>query len=223
MRSSHRSQGHGAWLLLSLAITLASGSCAGGDRSRGEDDTVGGATVATVAASVPPTEGIRAGTGAPTPLRQPLAAARDADQDFLRHMLDHHETVIAVAHDQMMAPAGHAAHGGGADPAAFDSKLDAEKLEMLALLSRLYGEAYSPRADAPATESTSVGDTTSGSAAQAEHGMPQADLAAQLRAGANLTDRFLPKLTRPQVREVALRIRASQLELARMVPSAPAR
>lgn len=205
--------------LFVLAVMAAIGGCSADDRAP-VSDTAGVPAIPLTAANAP--------TSAPEPVaalppRPPLPPARDADQEFLRHMLDHHETVIAVAHAQMMAPAGHAAHGGGADPAAFDSRLDAEKLEMLALLSRLYGESFSPRPDSAAGMAAERGGATASAASEGEHGAPEADLGAQLQAGATLVDRFLPRLTRPQVREVARRVPASQLELARMVPATAAR
>ena len=74
----------------------------------------------------------------PVAARQPAPPpARDADQDFLRHMLDHSETVLVTVHAQMMEPAGHAEHGMSADPAGLDAKIDVEKREMLALLKVL--------------------------------------------------------------------------------------
>ena len=137
----------------------------------------------------------------------PLSPARDADHHFLRHMLDHHERVILVAHEQMMEPAGHAAHGGGADPGELDSRLDAEKSEMLALLSKLYGETYSPRPDVTGADAREVGAGEEGPAVQAK-------LASEFREGAALVDRSLPELTRPAVRALARRLRASQLAMA---------
>ena len=177
--------------------------------SRGEEraDTVGsvaGDTSAPVAVAPPP---------APeTPLETaawlgPLSPARDADHHFLRDMLDHHERVILVAHEQMMEPAGHAAHGGGADPAALDSRLDAEKLEMLALLAKLYGETYSPRAGVVEADAHDASAGEEGPAVQAR-------LATEFRRGVALVDRSLPGLTRPAVRALARRVRASQAALA---------
>lgn len=127
----------------------------------------------------------------------PAAPAKDADQLFLRRMLDHHETVVAHAHAAMMSEAGHGGHGGGGDPAAFDATLDRDKLSMLALLESVYEEKYSPH---PA-------DTTG------------LDFAARLRAGLRLIDESTPRLRRPAVRDIARRIRATHLQILAQLDS----
>lgn len=148
---------------------------------------------------------------APLPPPVPVRPPRDRDQAFLRAMVDHHETVLALAHDQMMAPAGHGAHGTASDPGDVDAALDVEKRRMLALLDSLYGEAYSPRAAAPPPA------TPGSMAAGAEHEAYQTALAAQLRAGVALVDRFRHDLRRPRVRAVADSVRASQLAQLRLL------
>lgn len=149
---------------------------------------------------------------APTPAT-PLRRARDRDQAFLREMLDHHEAALALAHAQMMAPAGHSAHGTSSDPGDVDADLDAEKREMLALLQSLYAEAYSPRA-AAADTATSTG---------ADHMRYQTELAAQFRAGVALVDRYEPELRRPGIRALARRLRTSQLSALRLLGEASAK
>lgn len=157
--------------------------------------------------------------------RQPAAPpARDADQGFLRDMLDHHETVLAIVHDQMMEPLGHAAHGKKADPLAWDAKLDVEKREMLALLRKYYDEDYSPRAAVPAATGAGgsgdadpmpMGEGKTTSEQEAEKMMRvQVVLMDQLRDGVRLAGRSAPMLERREVRELARRMRALQLELA---------
>lgn len=150
-----------------------------------------------------------------------IAPARDTDQDFLRHMLDHHETVLVAVHALMMAPSGHAAHGTTMDPSWWDGALDKEKTEMLVLLKSQYNEDYSPRmarsviaartAPSAGMPMPSGNESAEG---EAEHMASLPQLAAQLRDGATLVDRFTPRLKRAAVRDLARRIRVSQLELA---------
>ncbi len=139
-------------------------------------------------------------------------------------MLDHHVTVIVAVHALMMAPSGHAAHGTNADPAGWDGTLDTEKHEMAALLKLRYSEDYSPRATrslGPANPASS-GDmagmpmpaTPGAEEGEAEHMANQARLAADLREGAALVDHYASRLKQPAVRDLARRIRASQLALA---------
>lgn len=168
---------------------------------------------------------------APAASRPALPPARDADQEFLRHMLDHHETVLAAVHGQMMEPGKHAEHGTKADPTEWDARLDIEKRDMLALLKQYYGEDYSPWATPPVpaplgsdSSHDMAGMSMPAGAAATMQGKPmeeESPLARQLRDGAALAERFAPKLTRPAVRSLALRVRASQLELARKVSGLP--
>ena len=128
----------------------------------------------------------------------PPRPAKDADQRFLRTMLDHHETVVAHAHAAMSSEAGHGEHGGGGDPAAFDATLDRDKLAMLALLESVYGERYSPH---PA-------DTTG------------LDFSARLRAGIRLVDENVARLRRQEVRAIARRIRVTHSTILAQLDSA---
>lgn len=196
------------------------GSVVSTQNSLTDNSPVGNASVAPATAAPGP------GATAMVPLAAQQSAAppaRDAEQDFLRHMLDHHETVLAIVHSQMMEPAGHDAHGKKTDPVAWDAKLDVEKREMLALLKKHYKEDYSPRllpATATAGVSSNMGQMpmrqgTATSEQEAEKMMRvEALLTAQLRKGARLADRFAPKLKRREVRDLARRMRALQLELA---------
>lgn len=193
-----RASGLPAWRVLVYVAAGIGVACSPGD-DRGVRDSVATKSVMTRDSGVgSPTRGAAADDSSNPPVtvfaaRPAPPPARDADQDFLRHMLDHHETVVAAAHAEMMEPAGHGAHGTKRDPAEWDVMLDAEKLEMLALLKRHYGEEYSPR---PAGEPG------------------QQPLAAQLREGTAMTERFAPRLRRAEVRALARRLGASQRELA---------
>lgn len=199
-----------------LLAALALPGCSAGEREADAPGSAMSDSIAPAPAASTPTDSVAAAR--PRPPRPPLPPARDADQDFLRHMLDHHETVIALAHGGMMEPAGHQAHGQQADPAAFDSRLDAERQEMLALLERFYGETYSPRADLDS--GTAMAGAEHAPASAADGGMDMsANAAAPYRAGAALVDRYLSRLTRREVRAIARRLRTSQLELARQVAS----
>lgn len=204
-----------AGALATAVITVL--ACAPGDGDRARPDTAATGAVAGGAApapAAPPPGAAAAALALPPP-----PPARDADQDFLRHMLDHHETIIRTAHGGMVDSAGHAEHGTRQDPVALDAALDAEKNEMLALLDSLYGEKYSPRPAASAAPTAAGGGTPRGG--EAAHVAGQGAEAEQFRAGAALVDRFMPRLRRPAIRELAARLRAAQLEHARAV-DAPA-
>ncbi|GLC28213.1 hypothetical protein [Roseisolibacter agri] len=221
-----------------MAALLASAAALGCTRGREADRRGDSATrdpVPTTVAAPAPARAASAPLPPPAPPAPPasvaaLPAARDADQDFLRHMLDHHEALITSAHEGMMQPAGHAAHGTAQDPAETDAALDAEKREMLALLDRLYGEQYSPRPGA----GSAVDPSRTGGAARPTPPLPAREAAhaaaaaseagsapARYREGVELIDRFLPRLRRPAVRALAVRLRATQGARASTTPPGP--
>lgn len=179
--------------LLLPGIFLSAMAC-GSDRiEERSDSTLGMTGVSTWPAG-------DTGTGTVTSHSARAGPARDADQLFLRRMLDHHETVVAHAHAAMMSKAGHEVHGGGADPVAFDAMLDRDKLRMLAFLDSVYGEKYSPH---PA-------DTAA------------LDFAARLRAGLRMIDESMPQLRRPAVRDIARKMRATHAQILTQLDSATA-
>ena len=161
------------------------------------DGSAVGASDSTLAMSGVSTWPVRDSAGPSGPHPAPETPARDADQLFLRRMLDHHETVVAHAHAAMMSEAGHGEHGGGGDPAAFDASLDRDKLGMLALLDSVYGEKYSPHPP----------DTTG------------LDFATRLRSGVGLVEQNLPRLRRKDVRAIALRMRATHSRILAQLDS----
>lgn len=233
MRTATRHWSIAALALLIPAVAALTAGCSAPDEQRRLDS--GGAAAGAVTNVAPqrgdtaePVQSTVATTATPPAPLPPPPPARDADQAFLRQMLDHHETTIALAHTQMMSPAGHAVHGVAGDPVALDSRLDAEKQEMLALLSRFYGESYSPRTDtlAAANAHAEASVPTGGAAMPPAGGsktMPMMDVGASLRRGATLVDQHLPRLKRAEVRALAGRMRASQLALAGQMDAPAAR
>ncbi len=137
----------------------------------------------------------------------PIRHTSDTDKDFLHHMLDHYEAVLVLVHADMMKPEGHGMHGKNGDPVERDAALDAEKTQMLQLLNKLYGEAYSPR-PVPAAET----------AAEKGNKVIHASLATHFRSGVSLVDRSASRLRNPEVRTLAKRMRATQLALLKATP-----
>lgn len=176
---------------IAAASALVLLGCAGPNSSSTASDS----TVATAGVSTWPARE-SAGPAATHPA--PETPPRDADQRFLRRMLDHHETVVAHAHSAMSSQAGHGEHGGGSDPAAFDAALDRDKLAMLAILESVYGEKYSPHPP----------DTTG------------LDFSARLRAGIQMVDENAARLRRQDVRSIARRIRITHSAILAQLDSA---
>ena len=239
MGASMRARLRGARGLLSgagLALTVACGR--GGDRARPRDAEIAAARVSdsvTAAAtpgaapdSIEPMSSRSSLDSLGTTAAKVLAIeapdrrvppARDAEQLFLRRMLDHHEGVVRLVHDRMMDARGHATHSGKTDPSAFDSFLDSEKREMLSMLATLYQEDYSPVPAAlvsPRPATSAAPDSSHGRAT------PVDALAVGFRAGVELIDRFHHHLRRPQVRALAERLRRTELAWLRELTSSSA-
>lgn len=226
---------------LVLGGTLAVLAACSGDG--GGDTPPGGAraTAQGVPADAPAVAAAGGATGAQPPPSVP--PAHDADQRFLRHMADHYEHMRALAHAGMSSGAGHAEHGGAADPAAFDAELDAEQSRVLDLLGSTYGEPYSPRAErveanhatGPVTPAAPVRAATGhgagpGAGADAGHGAminmgsSAETLSAAMQDGVVVIDRALPTLRRPAVRALAVQLRAAHVaRAARAQPRSPTR
>ncbi len=181
------------------AVTIGPGRATQTASREGDADRI-----ATVSASV-------SGVNEPPepPHAPPLPPPRDADHRFLRRMLNHHEAILAIVHEQMMSPKGHEEHGSAVDPVAFDSQLDAEKNEMIGLLSRLYGESYSARLPHDLPKASSL-------PAEAL----QQRLIAAFKAGAAMVDSAGPTLGRTEIRRLAARIRSTELQRLRKVEAA---
>lgn len=205
-----------------ILLASAAAGCAEESRTALRDSAV-----ATAPRPEPVSPGETAATSVPeAATARPQPPARDADQRFLRRMLDHHEAIITVVHEAMMEPAGHAAHGSVADPAATDSYLDAEKQEMLRLLESLYDEQYSPRPTPGLTRSGTdasahADDRAADSAMAGGEDSEQSELAAAYRAGVALIDQTEHQLRRPEVRALAARLRQTQTARLREVMSVP--
>ncbi len=146
-----------------------------------------------------PSNDLAAVPAAPIPIRH----TSDTDKDFLHHMVDHYEAVLVLVHADMMKPEGHAMHGKRGDPVERDGALDAEKTQMLQLLNKLYGEAYSPRPVQVAEKGNKV---------------IHASLATHFRSGVSLVDRSVSGLRNPRVRALAKQMRATQLALLKATP-----
>lgn len=126
-------------------------------------------------------------------------------------MLNHHEMILLLVHEEMMSPRGHAEHSSAADPVAFDSHLDSEKQEMMRLLTNVYGESYSARLPHPKPGAHPL-----------DHESVQNSLVRAFRGGVAIIDSAEPTLHHRDVRQLAARIRSSQLERLREVEGAMA-
>ena len=185
---------------LALIVACASTS--------GDSSTADSATVATPPAAGPaPIQGAAGAATALLPTLRPAESPpRSADEHLLRDMLDIHEGMILLAHSAMERRHEHRMDN---DPAlSEDVGQDAAKTEMLALLRSVYHDRHEPRpsaADSVAADSILhlQGDTY---VAAFLTFMREHD-----ERGLSSIDHALPTLRNPQVKALALRMRAIHL------------
>lgn len=110
------------------------------------------------------------------------------------------------------------------DPGNLDGAVDGEQREVLAVLSRLYDENYSPRpgrlSDARGASVRILDTTVSRGTAAAPpptRGWGTDLVLAALRQGTALVDSSLPKLQRSEIRELAVRLRAAHVAHAQEI------
>ena len=171
-----------------------------------------------------PADSALAQAAAAVPLVADVAPARDADQRFLRQFADHYETLRQIAHAWMVKDYARAKRDTTVDPGNLDGAVDSEQRELLAVLSRLYGENYTPRpgrlTDAHSARGRVLDTTPARRTAALSPSAPEAmaDTAlAAFRRGTALVDSGLPKLRRREIRDLALRLRAAHVAHAKEI------
>lgn len=132
------------------------------------------------------------------------AAARDADQEFARMMVDHHQGMIVMAQQAMGRGSTEAvkteAHG-------MHQKQETEQKELLALLQREYQDTHQP---AGTPSNRAMADSLSAKQG-ADYDMAfRMHTIAHHRQAIQMVDQFLPRLTRPELRSMAERMKADQ-------------
>jgi uncharacterized protein (DUF305 family) len=132
------------------------------------------------------------------------AAARDADQEFARMMVDHHQGMIVMAQQAMERGSTEAvkteAHG-------MHQKQETEQKELLALLQREYQDTHQPTVT---PSNRAMADSISAKQG-ADYDMAfRMHTIAHHREAIQMVDQFLPRLTRPELRTMAERMKADQ-------------
>jgi uncharacterized protein (DUF305 family) len=132
------------------------------------------------------------------------AAARDADQEFARMMVDHHQGMIVMAQQAMERGSTEAlkteAHG-------MHQKQETEQKELLAMLQREYQDSHQPTV---MPSNRAMADSLSAKQG-ADYDMAfRMHTIAHHREAIQMVDQFLPRLTRPELRTMAERMKADQ-------------
>ena len=138
--------------------------------------------------------------GAPPAAAEATAAG---DQEFLREMTNHHHGMVTMAHEAMEKTGSSVQE----EATAIDQKQDEEIEQMLAILLKDFSDPHTPTID-PATQ-TMADDLSAKSGADYDRTF-RMHVIEHHQQGISMIDRFLPRLTRPDVRAMAERMKADQ-------------
>ena len=132
-------------------------------------------------------------------------AAKDADQEFLRMMVDHHEGMV-----QMVAPAMDRASNAAAkaDAKKLHDKQKSEQQQMVGMLQSAYGDSIHPMT-MPSNKAMS--DTLQATPqGPAYDRMLYHHVVMHHREGVKMVDDFMPRLTKPDVKQMAQKMKDDQ-------------
>lgn len=131
-------------------------------------------------------------------------AAKDADQEFLRMMADHHEGMIQMATAAMTKGSNPTVQG---DAHKLHTKQADEQKQMVSMDQSMYGETLTPML--MGSNKSMVDGLSAKTGADYDRAFYQA-VVAHHRDGIKMTDDLLPKLTKPEVKQMAEKMKADQ-------------
>lgn len=169
---------------------LALAACARGDRAA--SDT-----------AAPPAESA-AGMAAMPGHDMNRPPAKDAEHEFLRMMADHHEGLVQMATAAMTKASQSATQG---DAHKLHTKQADEQKKMIAQVQSQYGETVTPMV-LPSNKAM-IDSLAAMSGAEYDRTFYR-NVIAHHREGIRMTDEFLPRLTKADVKQMAERMKAEQ-------------
>jgi len=137
--------------------------------------------------------------------------ARDADQEFLRMMVDHHQGMLAMADTALKKAAGADIRS---DATKMRDKQKAEQQKMLDMLRAQYGENKMPMVT---PENASMITMLAGASGAALDRQFREHVIMHHEEGIKMVDQFSSRLTKAEVKQMAEKIKADQTkEIAEM-------
>lgn len=183
--------------LVAAVVTAAAAACTTGSDTARQD------TAVPATASAAPAVG---DTGhAATGMTAMGAMTGNPDQDFLRMMSDHHKGLIAMAHPTMEGKGATAAVQ--ADARKLDKTQDAELDTMVTMLEKDFNDPYGPKV---MPDNQAMADSLAQQSGAAYDRTFYRDVIAHHRQAIGMIDQYLPKLTRPELKAMATRMKADQ-------------
>lgn len=202
-----------ALLLISAAALVA--ACGGGDQNNAGATT--GAT--TGAAAAGDTAGMMAGAGHSAMagmdhsnmpgMNRP--APKDADQEFLRMMSDHHEGLVQMGSAAMTKASKPETQ---ADAHKLHTKQQEEQQKMLGMLKTSYGDSITPMV---VPSNKAMNDSLAAKSGVEYDRTFYGNVVKHHQEGVKMVDDFLPRLTKPDVKQMAEKMKTDQQkEIAEM-------
>ena len=181
-----------------VAAVLA--ACGGGNE--GASDSAAGTATSTTSTTDTSAGGMAGMPGMDHAMNRP--AAKDADHEFLRMMTDHHQGLIQMATAAMGKGSTQAVQG---DAHRIHTKQQDEQKRMIDMIQRDYGEALTPMVmGANNTMFDQLQSRTGADYDRAFYG----NVVAHHREGIRMIDQFMSRLNKPEVRQMADRMKADQ-------------
>ena len=180
-----------------LGVVAALAACGGGNE--GASDT-GAGTAGTAASTTDTSPGGMAGMD--HNMNRP--AAKDADHEFLRMMSDHHEGLIQMATAAMSKGSTPTVQG---DAHALHTKQQAEQKRMIDMLQRDYGESLTPMVMGSSKTMLDQLQTRTGTEYDRTF---YGNVIAHHREAIQMVDQFMSRLNKPEVREMAEKMKVDQ-------------
>lgn len=131
--------------------------------------------------------------------------AQDADHEFLRGMVDHHAGMIEMSTAAMTKASRPATQ---ADAHRVHTAQDQGTKDMIAMIQRDYGETVTPQV--MPSNRTMMENLQSKSGAEYDRTY-YTTVVQHHREGVQMIDQFMPRITKPAVREMAEKMKAEQL------------
>lgn len=178
-----------------LGVVAAIAACSGG--SDGATDSAAGAAATPAADS-------SAGSVAGMDHNMNRPAAKDADHEFLRMMSDHHEGMIQMATAAMTKGSNQTVQG---DAHKVHTKQQEEQKRMIAMIQSSYGESLTPMV--MGSNKTMVDELQSKTGADYDRSF-YSNAIAHHREGLQMVDQFLARLQKPEVKQMAEKMKADQ-------------
>lgn len=178
-----------------LSVVAAMAACGGGND---------GATDSAAGAAATPAADSSGGSMAGMDHNMNRPAAKDADHEFLRMMSDHHEGMIQMATAAMTKGSNQTVQG---DAHKIHTKQQEEQKRMIAMIQSSYGETLTPMVMG---SNKTMLDELAGKTGPDYDRTFYSNTIAHHREGLQMVDQFLSRLQKPEVKQMAEKMKADQ-------------